>query len=107
MNGFAINSTLIGKDREIHGPFYVSDGWTGAETVSEFRLNMNLPHIVRTSAKHLPTCAQKFLEKIYKKRTDLEGICDDTVEEGCFWAWWNWNDKESRNAKPPKTLESA
>lgn len=81
MNGFAINSTLIGEGREIHGPKYISDGWTGAET--------------------------KFIEKIYKKRAELEGICENTVEEGCFWAWWNWNENESKNAKPPRSLAEA
>ncbi|KAK9899153.1 glycosyltransferase family 43 protein [Cystobasidium minutum MCA 4210] len=73
MNGFAINSSLIGPGRPVAGPWYVAAGDTGAETF--------------------------FLEKIYSKRSELEGICDDTVEEGCWWAWWNWKEDEKLNAQ--------
>ena len=34
MNGFAINSSLIGPGRPVAGPWYVAAGDTGAETVS-------------------------------------------------------------------------
>lgn len=35
MNGFAINSSLIGPGRPVAGPWYVAAGDTGAETVSQ------------------------------------------------------------------------
>ncbi|KAL7005619.1 hypothetical protein EMMF5_004864 [Cystobasidiomycetes sp. EMM_F5] len=63
MNAFAINSTMVGEGRPIHGPQYV-------------------PH-------NNPAGESEFAEMIYEKEEDLEPLCDNTREEKCYWVWHN------------------
>lgn len=66
MNGFAINSSLIGEGREIHGPKYISDGWTGAETVSKMRLKPCLTMSLDNIA-----CISSFLPALNIYQTEI------------------------------------
>ena len=31
------------------------------------------------------------MEQIHKVREDVECLCDNTLAEGCFYAWHNWS----------------
>lgn len=75
MQGFAVNSSLIGTGRSISGPRYVPHSGTLGET--------------------------KFLEQVSLNREDAECLCDNTLEEGCFLAWHNWKvPNVEKNAQP-------
>lgn len=77
MNGFAIDSSVIGDGRAIHGPQYA-------------------PH-------NNPMGENEFLQKIVRSEEEIEPLCLDTREEKCYYAWHNhWMEEEQdANHLPP------
>ena len=63
MNAFAINSTMVGKGRPVHGPQYV-------------------PH-------NNPAGESEFAEMIVNSEDEVEPLCENTREEKCYWVWHN------------------
>lgn len=69
MNGFAIDSSVVGEGRAISGPQYA-------------------PH-------NNPMGENEFLMKIVKSEADIEPLCWDTREEKCYYSWHNhWMEQE-------------
>jgi len=68
MGGFAINSSLLIPGEALEGPWHVpSHKLVPGDTSSE----------------------SQFLSKIYKSREEMEYLCDNTVEEQCYYAYHN------------------
>ena len=79
MNGFAIDSSIVGDGKSIHGPQYA-------------------PH-------NNPAGENEFLEKILKSEQEIEPLCLDTKEEKCYLAWHNhWMPEEQDETHPPPAL---
>lgn len=93
MNGFAINSSMIGVGLPMSPRRSVL--WPFAQLLTR-----------SSTAKYIPFDAQagesEFLEQIYPNRTDIEPLCRNTVEEQCFYAWHNsWLREDWQDALPP------
>ena len=95
MNGFAINSSMIGPGLPMS---------PRESAVLDLRLRRLTIH---GSAQYIPFDAQagesEFLEQIYQNRTDIEPLCRNTKQEQCYYAWHNsWIRDDWKDAEPGK-----
>ncbi|CAD6583232.1 MAG: Beta-1,3-glucuronyltransferase 2 (Glucuronosyltransferase S) [Cyphobasidiales sp. Tagirdzhanova-0007] len=77
MLGFAINSSMIGPGKPLHG-----------QNMDVIPQAWHVPD-KRISAPLDTAPESEFLEKIYSSRECIEYLCRDTVAEQCFYAWHN------------------
>lgn len=64
MNAFAINSSVVGHGRLVSPPQYIPFDESAGEN--------------------------EFVSKIYEERDQIEHLCQDTLEDKCYYVWHNW-----------------
>lgn len=97
MNGFAINSSLIGPGRPLSFRGFRSFSLSSALTALT----------ICFTAQYIPFDAgageSEFLEKIYPARADMEPLCKNTLSEKCYYAWHNSFMSEGfKDEEPPQ-----